>query len=86
MPESESEFLRKWEVSNDIVKEFRAKFQLDSSGLDWVDEVLKVEMKSEVAKLFFGNKLALQIELMSDDFLNTSLLALAKQNIFAELK
>lgn len=86
VPGDKSEFINKWEVSEEHVTDFRGQLDLNEAEFAWIEPYLKRIIKTEVAKLYFGGDAELEATLSNDEFVQQSVLALSKQNIFAELK
>lgn len=81
-----SDFLRTWQVPEDLVVEYRTFLEFEEPLYDWIEPLLKRALRAEVAKLFFGKEAELEANLSTDEFVLESISALSKQNIFAELQ
>jgi carboxyl-terminal processing protease len=81
-----TEFLKNWEVPDEMIAEFRSLIGFSNIEDEWLDPLMRKALKSEIAKLYFGKVVELEANLSSDEFVLESISALSKQNIFAELK
>lgn len=82
----EEEFLKNWTASEELIRDFRGYLGFNEANYQYLEDYLKEHLKVEIAKLFYGNKSALQAELIDDEYVTQSINALSKRNIFAELK
>ncbi|WP_235293022.1 S41 family peptidase [Portibacter lacus] len=86
IPSDTLSFINEWLPSPELVAGFEEFLERDGRDYSEVSPYLESILKVEVAKLYFGNIVALEAELANDDFVMQSVLALSKQNIFAELQ
>lgn len=82
----ESAFVQDWKVSEQMISDFRGYLDFVEPQHSWIDPYLRKHLKVEIGKLLYGNRIAMEVEMRDDEFVNESIQALSKQNIFAELK
>ena len=83
--EDANTFINTWKCPDEHVTEFKGTLGYTSPDYVWIDEYLKSHIKTEIAKLYFGNRVALEVKMLGDDFVTETISALSKKNIFAEL-
>ncbi len=84
-PNDRSAFLKSWQASPQLITDFRGSLNMQEQERSWIDPFLKMHIKEEIGKLFYGATFALEVKLREDVFVQESINALSKQNIFAEL-
>lgn len=86
IPSDKNVFLFDYEVPQTFINEYKNTLEYTENKFEWLDETLAIVLKEELAQLYFGNTVALEVNLRNDFFVDQSVNALAKENIFAELK
>ena len=85
VPEDASTFVSSWDCPNDYVTDFKGVLGFTSSDFVWIDKYIKRHVKTEIAKLYYGSRVALEVKMLDDGLVTETISALSKKNIFAEL-